>query len=624
MSTHHPKSPKLAALTLGSIGVVYGDIGTSPLYAFRESLHAAHNGSAIQPEVVLGILSLIIWALIIIVTLKYVVLLLRADNNGEGGILSLMALAHKSLGKRGAWTLALGMTGAAMFYGDAIITPAISVLSAVEGVKLIAHGIDYFIIPISLIILLFLFSFQRQGTGKVSWIFGPIMALWFIILAIGGLDEISRYPQVLAAINPLHGLKFLSSHGYSAFITLGAVFLAVTGAEALYADLGHFGKAPIRLAWVGLVMPSLVLNYLGQGALVLLHPETAKDPFFLLYPAWTLPFMVILSTFATIIASQAVITGAYSLTHQAIQLGLLPRFSIKYTSSDTSGQIYIPQVNWMLLAGIILLIAIFHTSSNLASAYGIAVTTTMIITAVLTFIIMRNRWKWSLPVSLMIIAPLFVIDGAFLAANLTKVMEGGFIPLMIAVFLILLMVTWMRGVAILHKQLYHRNNTMTHLMEMLEVSPPQRIPGTAIYLSNDQSHAPSALLQNLKHYHVLHERNLILNLQFANEPYIDDSERINVIPLNDIFTQLVIHFGYMQKPNIPKALALLPKKNIILDMKTTTFFISRHSIVSSASFGMRPWQDNIFITMTNNANLPEDYFHLPRNRVVILGVQLKV
>lgn len=623
-SFHTSKNSKLAALTLGTVGVVYGDIGTSPLYAFRESLHAAMGAGTAQPDMVMGILSLIIWALLVIVTLKYVVLLLRADNHGEGGILSLMALAHKAIGKRGGWTLALGMTGAAMFYGDAIITPAISVLSAVEGLKLLTNNIDHFIIPISLVILVVLFAFQRKGTEKVAWIFAPIMILWFAVLAIGGIANLKEYPQVLSAVNPYYAFYYLTHHGYAGFITLGAVFLAVTGAEALYADMGHFGKKPIRLAWLGLVMPSLLLNYFGQAALVLSSPESAHNPFFLLYPDWALLPMVILSTFATIIASQAVITGAYSMTHQAIQLGLLPRLSVRYTSAGSAGQIYIPQINWLLLGGVIMLIAMFHTSSNLASAYGIAVTGTMVITATLAFIVIRKIWKWNLAAALLVIAPLLAIDLAFLAANLTKLAEGGFIPLLIAAFIILLMKIWMQGTTLLHKQLYHHNNSMNYLMEMLEGCPPQRVSGTAIYLSSNLNHAPSALLQNLKHYNMLHERNLIVHIHFTNEPYAVGMERIHITQLNDLFTQMVINFGYMESPDIPSVLHLLSQKNIHLDMKTTSFFVSRHNVLASASFGMPVWQDNIFIALSNNADYPEDYFNLPHDRVVMLGVQLKV
>jgi len=617
------KKSSLVAATLASVGVVYGDIGTSPLYAFKESLRAlGENGLA--PEAILGILSLITWALFIIVTLKYVVILLRADNQGEGGILSLMALIQHHIQNHKAWIFALGMIGAAMFYGDAIITPAISVLSAVEGLKLVAPHISHLIIPISLVIIAGLFIVQTHGTEKIAWCFGPIMALWFVVLALGGLPHIAAHPGVWHALNPAFGIHFLLTHGKSAIIALGAVFLAVTGAEALYADLGHFGKRPIRLAWLVLVLPALLLNYFGQAALVLAHPEAAGDSFYLLYPQWALLPMVILSTIATIIASQAVISGAYSMTYQAIQLGLLPRLNVRYTSMKHYGQIYIPEVNWLLLGGVILLIGMFHTSSNLASAYGIAVTTTMVITGILMLIAMRRLWHWPLYLTLLLMLPLICIDLVFLGGNLLKVFEGGFIPLLVAGLLIAMMYTWRAGTEVLNKQFANKKHTLEYLLQCVAEQTPTRIPGTAVYLSKDTQYIPSALLQNLEHYNVLHEHVVLLTLRFSNTPYIPTAQRLEIKHLAEDFTQVTMLFGFMQSPNIPKALQLLHRQQPALPLKKVSYFVSRRHILASATFGLPLWQDRLFIAMANNTGDTADFFSLPRNCVVELGVQVKI
>ncbi|MDX1975911.1 MAG: potassium transporter Kup [Rickettsiales bacterium] len=620
----HPARNKLFALTLGSIGVVYGDIGTSPLYAFRESLAAASgHGGQVETGMVLGVLSLIIWALIIVVTLKYVVLILRSDNQGEGGILSLMTLAQKALGNR-SWILLLGMLGCALFYGDAIITPAISVLSAVEGLKLVTDEFSPYVIPISLAIIILLFSIQRKGTERIARYFGPIMALWFMAMAAGGLIHINDAPEVWKAINPAYACYFLMNYGMASFIALGAVFLAVTGAEALYADLGHFGKKPIRLAWIYFVMPCLLLNYFGQAALVLSRPEAATNSFFLLYPEWALLPMVILATFATVIASQAVITGAYSLTHQAIQLGLLPRLEVKYTSSEKAGQIFMPQVNIILLLGVLLLIEIFKSSSNLASAYGIAVTGTMVITAILAFVVVRYKWHWHLLAALAVIAPLFVIDLAFFGANLTKLLQGGFMPILLSLVLLLVMRTWIRGSHFVQEQTYHEHTTMAALIKQLSNKPCKSVPGMAIFLTSSVDYAPSALLQNLKHNKVLHEQNIILTINFANQPYVKDTERVTIQPINDNFKRVFMSFGYMEIPDVMAGIQILKTKGIEVDSASASFFISRRNVVPSAQFGMPVWRDRIYIVLANNASDAADYFNLPLDRVVELGIQVTV
>ncbi len=616
---------KLIGLTLGSIGVVYGDIGTSPLYAFRESLaEAARISGTLAPEMVIGLLSLILWTLIVVVTLKYVLLLLRADNHGEGGILSLMALAQDATGGRTKWVMMLGMAGASLFYGDAVITPAISVLSAVEGVKLVTETLQPYVVPIALVIMGLLFAVQFHGTEHVSKFFGPIMALWFVALAAGGIIHLADSPQVWKAVNPYHALYFLTHHGMASLIALGSVFLAVTGAEALYADLGHFGKKPIRLAWFSLVMPALILNYFGQAALVLAHPEAAENVFFMLYPEWALAPMVILATIATVIASQAVITGAFSLTHQAVQLGLMPRMLIRYTSAHQAGQIYIPRVNWLLLLGVIGLIEFFRSSSALAAAYGIAVTGTMVITALLAFVVMRQCWRWPLPLALAIALPLLIIDLTFLSANMTKLLAGGFIPILISICLILLMYIWVKGNRSLLEQAHDPNNSMERLLADVKQRSITRVEGTALYFTSNTDYAPSALVQNLKHNHVLHGHNYLLTLHYANQPYITDEERLRVEPISDDFTRLHLCYGYMEPPNVIRALRRLKYFNIELDIMRASFFISRRNIVPSAKFGMPLWQDHVFIAMANNASDAADYFHLPLSRVVELGVQMTV
>lgn len=594
--------PKFWTLTLGSIGVVYGDIGTSPLYALRESVVAAVGaGNAASETVVLGILSLIVWALIIIVTIKYILILLRADNHGEGGTLALMALARQALTRRGSTILLLGIVSGALFYGDAIITPALSVLSAIEGLKTVTPAFEPYVIPLTLAILLGLFAVQSRGTARVATFFGPICLVWFVALAVAGLWYIGQNPGVLGALNPLHGVAFLLSHGWIGLITLGAVFLVVTGAEALYADLGHFGRAPIRMAWLTIVLPALTLNYFGQGALVLANPRAIENPFFLLYPEWALLPMVLLATAATVIASQAVITGAYSLTQQAIQLGLLPRLEIRHTSESLFGQIYMPRVNALLLLGVVVLVVLFRSSTALASAYGIAVTGTMVVTAMMAFVVIWKVWNWPPALAAALMVPLLLIDLTFLGANLLKVVEGGWVPLVLGGLIMAIMYTWRRGSRLLFEKTRRQETPLSALVAMLEKHPPLRVPGTAVFLTSDPSCAPTALMHSLKHYKVLHEKNVILTVEMSQTPRIDVSERVRIEPVGETFARVSLRFGFMETPNIPQALALARKAGWTFDIMATSFFLSRRTLKPAETFGMPRWQDRLFIRLAKSA-----------------------
>ncbi len=610
-------------LALGSVGVVYGDIGTSPLYAFREALATAKEDGIIEPIEVYGVLSLILWALTLIVTLKYVTLVLRMDNNGEGGTLSLMALARKAAGG-GFALLALGILGAALFYGDAMITPAISVLSAVEGLKLVTPAFDPFILPITLAILVGLFVVQSHGTARVASFFGPIMVTFFLTIAAAGLPHILDQPGIFRALNPYYGVRYLVSHGHAAMIALGAVFLAVTGAEALFADLGHFGRRPIQRAWLGLVFPCLALNYLGQGALVLQNPDAAENPFFLLVPEWGLLPLVILATAATVIAGQANITGAFSLSRQAVQLGLMPRLEIRHTSETHSGQIYLPQINSLLLVGVLVLVLAFRSSTALASAYGIAVTGTMLITGTLSFIVARRVWGWSTFRAALTIVPFLLIETCFLAANLFKVLEGGYVPLILAGCLVLVMGTWVKGTGILFDKTRKTDVPLSELVGMLERSPPHRVKGTAVFLTSDPSTAPSALLHNLKHNKVLHERNIVLTIRSADTPRVRPEERVTIQAVGNAFQRVEMTFGYMETPNIPRALALLRKLGFKFDIMGTSFFLSRRSIRPAAKSSMPIWQDKLFIALARSASDATDFFQIPTGRVVEVGTQVTV
>ena len=613
------------ALMLGSIGVVYGDIGTSPLYALREAVVAASGtATTAAPQAVLGILSLILWALIVVVTLKYVLILLRADNNGEGGTLALMALAQRAVGKGGGAIVLLGIISGALFYGDAVLTPALSVLSAIEGIKLVTVTFEHYVVPLTLIILVALFAVQSRGTARVAAFFGPVMCVWFALIAIAAVPQIVRHPEVLLAFNPLYAVSFMIHHGVIGFVTLGAVFLAVTGAEALYADLGHFGKRPIQTAWLFVVLPSLAVNYLGQGALLIGDPKAIENPFFLMFPDWALIPMVALATAATVIASQAVITGAYSVTRQAIQLGLLPRFEIRHTSEAHSGQIYIPRVNMLLFLAVMLLVALFRSSSALASAYGIAVTGTMVVTAMMGFVVIWRVWKWSPIAAAALIAPFLFLDITFLAANLFKVFEGGWVPLVLGGVVMLLMYTWRRGSRLLFEKSRKLEFPLADLVAMLEKRPPQRVPGTAVFLTSDPECAPTALMHSLKHYKVLHEKNVILTIESAPTPRIDDAERVRMEQLSETFSRVTLRFGFMESPNVPKTLAIARKLGWQFDIMSTSFFLSRRALKPAAHSGMPRWQDLLFIRLSRSANDATDYFQIPTGRVVEVGTQVTI
>ncbi|KFC66065.1 putative potassium transport system protein kup 2 [Bosea sp. LC85] len=611
-------------LTLGSLGVVYGDIGTSPLYALKESLSAAAAGGVVTREMVFGIVSLILWALIVIVTVKYVLFILRADNKGEGGTLTLMALAQMAMGHNILVITLLGMIGAALFYGDAIITPAISVLSAVEGLTVASPAFGPYVIPLSLVILIGLFAVQSHGTARVAAWFGPITAVWFVLMAIGGVVHIADDPSILAAISPTYGIVFLATHGTAGLFALGAVFLAVTGAEALYADMGHFGRRPIQTAWLGLVLPCLALNYIGQGALLLADPGKIENPFFLLYPQWALLPMVGMATVATIIASQAVITGAFSLTQQAIQLGLLPRMAIRWTSETEKGQIYVPKVNFLLLLAVLYLVVAFRSSSTLAHAYGIAVTGTMVVTAIMAFFVAWRFWNWPIWLAVAVVAPFLLIDTIFLAANALKIPQGGWMPLVVGALLVTLMLIWRRGSRILFEKTRKAAVPLLELIEILRKSPPPRVKGTAVFLTSDPETAPTAFMHNLKHNKILHENNVVLTVRTADAPRIADDDRVHIERLGDSFSRVSMTYGYMEAPNIPRGLALLRRQGFKFDIMATSFFVSRRSIRASVHSGMPLWQDRIFISLAKSATDATDFFRIPTDRVVEVGTQVTV
>jgi KUP system potassium uptake protein len=615
---------RIWTLGLGSIGVVYGDIGTSPLYAFKESLTAASAGGQLTQEMVIGVMSLMLWALTIIVTLKYVWLIMSADNHGEGGTLSLMALLQRVMGRNFLAISLLGMAGAALFYGDAIITPAISVLSAVEGLKLVAPAFDPFILALSMVIIIGLFFVQSRGTAKVAAWFGPIMMIWFIVIAIGGIIHLAGDLSILGAINPIYGVRFLFTHGHAGLLALGAVFLTVTGAEALYADMGHFGSRPIRVAWLSVVMPSLILNYLGQGALLLSHPEKLENPFFLLYPGWALLPMVLLATVATIIASQAVISGAFSLTHQAMQLGLLPRMETRRTSETEKGQIYIPRINWLLLIAVLYIVFAFKSSSALASAYGVAVTGTMVITSVMAFFVMWKCWQWRIASAALVMAPFLAVDLIFLAANLLKIFEGGWLPLAAGASLILVMITWRQGTRILSQVTKRDEINLADFITMLAKSSVTRASGTAVFLTGHPDATPTALLHNIKHNKVLHEHNVILNVVTEDMPRVPESDRITLKQLSDVFTSVTMRFGYMESPNVPNALAACRTQGLKFDLMSTSFFLSRRVLRPARQSKMPRWQDKLFIALARSSDDASKYFHIPSGRAVEIGTQITI
>jgi KUP system potassium uptake protein len=616
------RSKGLAALTLGAIGVVYGDIGTSPIYAFREALKA--TGAAVPgPAEVLGILSLLIWTLIMIVTIKYVFFLLRADNRGEGGILALYTLVRLATGRRSVPILLLALAGAALFAGDAAITPAISVLSAVEGVGLILPQLSAYVLPVTIGILVALFIVQRQGTASVARFFGPICVVWFLTLAGLGLWHIADDPRVLAAFSPVWGVDFLLGHPGVAFVVLGAVFLAVTGGEALYADLGHFGRRPIALAWFALVLPALVLNYLGQGAMVLSEPEKAENSFFAMAPGAALPFLVMLATAATVIASQAVITGAFSMARGAIQLGFLPRLTIRHTAEGQSGQIYIGAVNWILLFGVLWLVLAFGSSSALASAYGIAVTGTMVLTTVLGILYLVRSGRLRAPVALALAAPILGVELVFLASNLAKIGDGGYVPVIAAGVVGFIMWAWWRGTQLVRARVAKLAVSVPNLVKMMRNSSVNVIPGTAFFLTGDPEVVPSALLHNIKHNRVLHEQTVLLTVETLRVPYATAEERASVEPLGGCFIRVVLRFGFMETPNVSRAMAHARRAGLKFDVMASTFFLGRRRAVATGR-GLELVMDRIYVALARLAADPTDFYHLPRDRVVELGERVAI
>jgi len=624
----HPPRQATAALALLALGVVYGDIGTSPLYAVKETFNPEY-GIALNTDNILGGLSAIFWALMTVVSLKYVVLVLRANNRGEGGIMALLALATASIGSRprlGAVLLTVGVFGAALFYGDAVLTPAISVLSAVEGLEIGTEAFKPYIAPIATGILVALFLIQKHGTGVVGLLFGPVCALWFFALAACGLWNIGRNPEVLGALNPVHALRFGATHGYGSFIVLGSVLLAITGAEALYADMGHFGKRAVRVAWFGVVAPALVLNYFGQGALLIADPAALANPFYLAFPQWALYPMVALATAATVIASQATISGAYSMTQQAIQLGYLPRTPVLHTSSSTMGQIYVPAVNWILLAAVAAAVIGFGSSSRLASAYGVAVMGTMLVTTFLTFFVIRYGWGYPLWLCLLATGFFMLVDATFFAAAMHKVLEGGWFPLLLAALIFGVMVTWRRGRAGLLERLRASSIPLGTFLDSLFRSPPPRVPGTAVFFTSTPDATPHALLHSLKHYKVLHERNVFLTVQFRDVPWVGFDQRVACENLGHDCWRVVVHYGFMNRPDVGAALELCGPFGLQLDPQDASYFLSREKIVvaSQVKRGLAPWCDRLFAAMARNAGSVTDFFNLPSNRVVELGTRVEL
>ena len=616
---------RLATLTLGALGIVYGDIGTSPLYSIKEVFGGAHHPVPITPDNVLGILSLFFWSLIIVVTIKYVSFIMRANNKGEGGIIALMTLALQK-GTPGTWqqklVVMLGLFGAALFYGDGVITPAISVLSAVEGLEIITPAFTPYIIPITLGILVGLFLFQRRGTASVGALFGPVMLLWFAVLAAFGALAILEHPAVLAAANPLYGARFLAGNSALGFLALGAVVLCITGAEALYADMGHFGAKPIQYAWLGYVMPALLINYFGQGALLLADPSAIENPFYLLAPEWARYPLVILATVATIIASQAVISGAFSITQQAIQLGYTPRLEIQHTSDREIGQIYLPAINWMLLIAIIALVVQFRSSSNLAAAYGIAVTGTMLITNILAIAVAIRLWHWSPWRAVLGALPFICIDLGFFLANSLKIPDGGWFPLVFGLLIFILLTTWKRGRELLGQRLSEESMALAPFIESIAESQLGRVPGTAVFMTPDPDNVPHAMLHSLKHYKALHEQVVVLAVKVFDVPYVPDVDRVEVHRLPAGFNQVTVQYGFKDEADIPAALAQCAEAGLALEMMDTSFFLGRETLIPKLGSEMAYWRSLLFVAMFRNAGSATAFFKIPSNRVVELGSQV--
>ncbi len=625
MSSPTGNKTKLSALTLAALGVVFGDIGTSPLYTMKEVFSVGTHPVPLTEANMLGILSLIVWALIMVVSVKYVAFIMRADNRGEGGIMALLALASRSTEgnvKKQRIIMLLGILGACMFYADGMITPAISVLSAVEGLELAAPILHPLILPITLIVIFLLFWAQSKGTALVGAFFGPVMLLWFGTLGILGAIEVINYPAILKAINPIYAIHFFQVSPSIAFIALGAVVLAVNGVEALYADMGHFGRFPIRLAWFGFVLPALVLNYFGQGALILQHPESVINPFYLLAPEWMLFPLIILATLAAVIASQAVITGAFSVSRQALQLGYLPRMHVEHTSESQEGQIYMPRVNWGLMLAIMALVIGFKSSGNLAAAYGIAVTGDMVITTLLAGMVFRYLWGWGKVRTISLVMLFLTIDLAFFSANVLKIPDGGWVPLVIGIFIFTLMLTWKTGRTQLHQNVKNEAMALAPFIEAIGAHPPARVPGTAIFLTPNSDGVPHAMLHNLKHNKVLHERVLILTVKFLDFPHTPLSERVEVEALGHEFYKVIVHYGFKDEPDLPRDLLLCAEKGLTLETMDTSFFVGKEILIANRGVGMAYWRKKIFIGLFRSAETITNQFKLPPNRVVELGAQV--
>lgn len=626
-SAHNKHSRNIWILGLGALGVVFGDIGTSPLYALRECF-AEEHAIPLVPENIIGVLSLIFWTIIVAICFKYMAVVMKADNKGEGGILSLMALASSSEGKehplRKVGIVVLGLFGAALLYGDGVITPAISVLSAVEGLYLLTPAFEHYVIPVTIFILNAFFLMQRFGTGRIGVVFGPILMIWFSVLGILGVNGIIDNPAVLEAVNPFHAVEFFMRHGVHGFVVLGSVVLVITGGEALYADMGHFGRQPIRLAWFFVALPALVLNYFGQGALLLTNPEAISNPFYMLAPKWALAPMVILATMATVIASQALVSGIFSLTRQAVQLGFCPRLSTVHTSSREIGQIYVPFVNWALFVGVIWLVLTFKSSSNLAAAYGIAVTGTMVITTILAFEVAIRRWNWGLARAGIVFGLLLLVDLAFFGANAMKITHGGWVPLVMALVIYMLMVTWHKGRKILYARLKERSVSIEVFCQMILRTPPLRVTGTAIYMAGDPSGIPVPLLHNLKHNKVLHERVAILTIQTKDEPFVPKKERVIIQEIIPNLYRIIVYYGFMETPKMKHILEACRQRDIHFNVSETTFVLGRETILPSTVPGMSLWREKVFAIMSKNAQRPTAFFKIPPNQVIEVGIQVEI
>ena len=615
---------KLPTLVLGAIGVVYGDIGTSPLYALQTTFTGPHPLPVVEANI-LGVLSVMFWTIMLLVSLKYVVIIMRADNHGEGGSLALLALVSELTTQhpKTKWFItALGVFAAALFFGDGMITPAISVLSAVEGLDLVSHQFKSYILPITIVVLTGLFFIQKRGTGIVGMAFGPIMVFWFLCLAVFGIISIAQSPQVLLALNPIYAFRFLTADPGIAFLALGAIVLAITGGEALYADMGHFGKYPIRFAWFSFVLPALVLNYFGQGALLLHNPQAIENPFYLLAPAWALVPMVLLATAATVIASQAVISGAFSIANQSVQMGFLPRMEIRQTSDKAQGQIYAPFTNWALYLAVIFLVFAFQSSSNLAAAYGIAVTGTMTITTILIAFVIVMRWRWPVVISIPLIAVLLIVDVTYFAANAIKIPQGGWFPLCIAALSFTVLTTWKRGRELLFAEIARQSVPMQTIIDGIDDMP--RVAGTAVFLTPTSDGAPSAMLHNIKHNHVLHERNILLTVIVEDKPYVTKGNRLLIDDMGKNFYRVRVFYGFMDTPDLPAALELCATQGLTFDMMSTSFFISRALLVSSPNPGMMKWREHLFLALSRNAMNAADFFKIPVNRVIEMGTKIEI